>query len=59
MRTLAYLGLSGFEDRITFKLSGGEKKLVSLATVLALKGYSPAMAFLRARYCTIFGCWRI
>lgn len=37
MRTLAYLGLSGFEDRITFKLSGGEKKLVSLATVLAME----------------------
>ncbi len=34
--TLAYLGLSGFEDRITYKLSGGEKKLVSLATVLAM-----------------------
>jgi cobalt/nickel transport system ATP-binding protein len=36
-RTLNFLGLSGFEDRITFKLSGGEKKLVSLATVLAMK----------------------
>ena len=29
-RTLAFLGLDGFEDRITFKLSGGEKRLVSL-----------------------------
>lgn len=35
-QTLSFLGLSGFEDRITFKLSGGEKKLVSLATVLAM-----------------------
>jgi len=36
-RTLNFLGLSGFEDRITFKLSGGEKRLVSLATVLAME----------------------
>jgi cobalt/nickel transport system ATP-binding protein len=36
-RTLNFLGLSGFDDRITFKLSGGEKKLVSLATVLAME----------------------
>lgn len=36
-RTLAMLGLSGFESRLTFKLSGGEKKLVSLATVLSLE----------------------
>lgn len=35
--TLEILGLSGFEDRITYRLSGGEKKLVSLATVLAMK----------------------
>jgi len=35
--TLAFLGLSEFEDRITFKLSGGEKRLVALATVLAMK----------------------
>jgi len=35
--TLNFLGLSGFENRLTFKLSGGEKKLVSLATVLAMK----------------------
>ncbi len=37
METLASLGLSGFEDRVTYKLSGGEKRLVSLATVLAMK----------------------
>jgi cobalt/nickel transport system ATP-binding protein len=36
-QTLAFLGLNGFEDRITFKLSGGEKRLVSLATVLAME----------------------
>ncbi len=35
-RTLAVLGLSGFEERVTHKLSGGEKRLVSLATVLAM-----------------------
>lgn len=35
-RTLASLGLAGFEDRITHKLSGGEKRLVTLATVLAM-----------------------
>jgi cobalt/nickel transport system ATP-binding protein len=36
-RTLQFLGLTGFENRINFKLSGGEKKLVSLATVLAME----------------------
>ncbi|MBC2716422.1 MAG: ABC transporter ATP-binding protein [Desulfobacteraceae bacterium] len=36
-RTLDFLGLSAFENRITFKLSGGEKKLVSLATVLSME----------------------
>ncbi|HSG27072.1 MAG TPA: ABC transporter ATP-binding protein [Candidatus Krumholzibacterium sp.] len=35
--TLASVGLEGFEDRITHHLSGGEKKLVSLATVLAMR----------------------
>jgi cobalt/nickel transport system ATP-binding protein len=35
--TLRSLGLSGVEDRVTYKLSGGEKRLVSLATVLAMK----------------------
>lgn len=34
--TLKSLKLSGFEERITYKLSGGEKRLVSLATVLAM-----------------------
>ena len=36
-QTLNFLSLDGFEDRITFKLSGGEKRLVSLATVLAME----------------------
>jgi cobalt/nickel transport system ATP-binding protein len=35
--TMEKLGLAGFEDRVTYKLSGGEKKLVSLATVLAMQ----------------------
>ena len=35
-KMLASLNLNGFEDRITYKLSGGEKKLVSLATVLVM-----------------------
>ncbi|MCL6621218.1 MAG: energy-coupling factor ABC transporter ATP-binding protein [Syntrophobacterales bacterium] len=35
--TMAKLGLEGFEERITYKLSGGEKKLVALATVLAME----------------------
>jgi len=35
--TMERLGLHGFEDRVTYKLSGGEKKLVSLATVLAMR----------------------
>ncbi len=37
METLRSLGLNGFEERVTHKLSGGEKRLVSLATVLAMK----------------------
>jgi len=36
-RTLAFLGIEEFEERVTFKLSGGEKRMVSLATVLALQ----------------------
>jgi cobalt/nickel transport system ATP-binding protein len=36
LETMDRLGLAGFEDRVTYKLSGGEKKLVSLATVLAM-----------------------
>lgn len=35
--TLDSLGLSGYEHRITYRLSGGEKRLVSLATVLAMR----------------------
>jgi cobalt/nickel transport system ATP-binding protein len=33
---LEKLDLSGFEDRITYLLSGGEKKLVALATILVM-----------------------
>ncbi len=36
-KTIADLGLTGFEERLTHKLSGGEKRLVSLATVLAME----------------------
>ncbi len=36
-KTLGFLGLEGFADRVTYKLSGGEKRLVSLATVLAMQ----------------------
>lgn len=35
-RVLAQLHLSDFRDRVTYKLSGGERRLVSLATVLAM-----------------------
>jgi len=35
--TLSLIGLDGFEERITYKLSGGEKRLVALGTVLAMK----------------------
>lgn len=35
--TLRELGLAGFGDRLTHRLSGGEKKLVSLATVLSMQ----------------------
>lgn len=36
-RTLAELGLEGYAHRVTYKLSGGEKRLVALATVLAME----------------------
>lgn len=35
--TLAMLGIGSFEDRISYRLSQGEKKLVALATVLAMR----------------------
>lgn len=35
--TLSRLGIPDFAERLTYKLSGGEKKLVSLATVLAMQ----------------------
>jgi len=36
-RTLRLLGIDGFQERITYDLSGGEKRLVSIATVLAME----------------------
>jgi len=35
--TLAEVGLAGFEQRVSYRLSGGEKKLAALATVLSMK----------------------
>jgi cobalt/nickel transport system ATP-binding protein len=35
--TLRSLGLDGYGRRITYRLSGGEKRLVALATVLAMQ----------------------
>ncbi len=35
--TLGSLGLAGYEQRITYRLSGGEKRLVALATTLAMQ----------------------
>ena len=37
METLERLNLKGFEARVTHNLSGGEKKLVALATVLVME----------------------
>lgn len=37
VKTLKDIGLSGFEERITHRLSGGEKKLVALATILSME----------------------
>lgn len=36
-RTLAALGLQGYGPRVTHRLSGGEKRLVALATVLSME----------------------
>jgi cobalt/nickel transport system ATP-binding protein len=36
-QTLAALGLAGFAERVTHRLSAGEKRLVALATVLAMR----------------------
>lgn len=35
--TLAIVGLSGFEDRVSWHLSGGEKKLVAIAAIFAMR----------------------
>lgn len=36
-QTLDSLGLGGYADRITYRLSGGQKRLVALASVLAMQ----------------------
>ena len=36
-KTLADLNLKGFENRVTHRLSGGEKKMVALATILVMR----------------------
>lgn len=36
-RVLRQVGLEGFEKRVTYQLSGGEKHLVALASVLAME----------------------
>lgn len=35
--TLQSIGLHGYEQRVPYRLSGGEKKLVALATILAMR----------------------
>lgn len=35
--TLKSLGMEGYERRVTYQLSGGEKRLISLAAVLAMQ----------------------
>lgn len=37
IEVLDCLGMAGFEDRVTHQLSGGEKRLITLASVLAMK----------------------
>lgn len=37
INALDTVGLKGFEDRVPYRLSGGEKKLVALATILAME----------------------
>ncbi|MBX3176230.1 MAG: ABC transporter ATP-binding protein [Candidatus Hydrogenedentes bacterium] len=37
LQTLDLLGLTGYEHRVTYKLSGGEKRMVALAAVLAME----------------------
>ena len=37
MRALGQVGMEGKKDRQIYRLSGGEKKLASIATVLAME----------------------
>lgn len=34
---LARVGMEGFDERVTYRLSGGEKRLIALATILAME----------------------
>jgi len=36
-QTLEELGILGFRDRVPYQLSGGEKRLVSMATILSMR----------------------
>ena len=36
-KTLESLGMAGFEERVTHQLSGGEKRMITLASVLAME----------------------
>nr|MDE5832601.1 ATP-binding cassette domain-containing protein [Desulfovibrio sp.] len=35
--TMSALGISGFGDRISWKMSGGEKKLAAIASILVMR----------------------
>lgn len=35
--TLERLGMAGFEERVTYQLSGGEKRMITLAAVMAMQ----------------------
>lgn len=37
LQVLASLGMANFAERITYRLSGGEKRMIALATVLAME----------------------
>lgn len=53
MHTLAHLGIEGLAERPPYRLSGGEKRLAAMATVLAMKPslllFDEPTAFLDAR----------